>query len=207
MKQVVKQAKNVNEAIKLALSELGTTIENVDVKIIDEGASGFMGLFGKKDAVVRVCPKFDSVSSLEELVYSYLKSMNIDSTIKVTKKADSHMLVDIQDDKLGFLIGRHGNTLEAFEHLINLAINRKSPYHLYVTINVDNYLQIRQQTLTKLAQNVANKVKETKRKFIFEPMKPNERKIVHIALQNMNNIKTTSIGKDPERKIIVEYVG
>ncbi|HAN09039.1 MAG TPA: hypothetical protein DCP90_00315 [Clostridiales bacterium] len=206
MKYVIKEARNVNEAVSLALKELKTTIDKVDVKILNEGSTGFLGLFGKKDATVKVYPKFDAISSIETLVSSYLKSMTVNSKVEVIKQSDSHVLVDIKDDGLGYLIGKHGNTLNALEHLVNLAINRQSPYHLYITLNVGNYLQTRRETLQRLAQNIAVKVKQTKTTYIFEPMKSQERKIIHAALQNTKNIKTSSIGEEPDRKVAVEYV-
>ncbi|OGO83689.1 MAG: hypothetical protein A2Y18_01930 [Clostridiales bacterium GWD2_32_19] len=207
MKYIIKQGKSVNEAIGLALEELKTTLEKVDVKILSEGSAGFLGLFGKKDASVKVYPKFDTISTIETLMYSYLKNMNINSQVEVIKQSDSHVLVEIKDEGLGYLIGKHGSTLNALEHLINLSINRQSPYHLYITLNIGNYLQTRRETLQRLAQNIAVKVKNSKTTYVFEPMKSQERKIIHAALQNTKNIKTSSIGDEPDRKVAVEYVG
>ncbi len=206
MKSITISAKTVEEAISLALNELKSDRDNVEVKVIDKGSKGFIGLFGKKNATIKVSPKFDAITSINEIVLQYLKSMNMSAEVNIKAESNSHISVNIPDDNLAFLIGKHGATLDALEHIINLAINRKSPYHMYITLNIGNYLEKRKETLEHLALNIAQKVKQTKKSYSFEPMKSSERKIIHSALQNINNIKTHSVGEEPERKIVVSYV-
>ena len=91
-----------------------------------------------------------------------------------------------------------------YKYLVNLVVNKKSPYYISVMLDTENYRQRRKETLESLAFNLAKKVKHTKRNVVLEPMNPYERKIIHATLQQNPEIITRSEGEEPYRRVIIE---
>ena len=104
---------------------------------------------------------------------------------------------------MGILIGKRGQTLDALQYIIKLAVNKMSDSAIKVKLDTENYRERRKETLETLAKNIAFKVKRSKRSFALEPMNPYERRIIHAALQNDKYVATKSEGEEPYRKVIV----
>ena len=120
-----------------------------------------------------------------------------------TELKDKHLLVELTGDDMGILIGKRGQTLDALQYLVNLVVNKKSPYYISVMLDTENYRQRRKETLESLAFNLAKKVKHTKRNVVLEPMNPYERRIIHSALQNDRFVTTYSEGEEPYRNVVI----
>ena len=201
MKSVTKTGKTVEEAIEAALSELGRTKDQVDVSVKQEPSKGLFGL-GAKEAVVEVTAK----SGLEDRARAFLEdvfvAMGLRVNIDVTT-TDKRMEITLSGDSMGIVIGKRGETLDALEHLTSLAVNKGDEDYVKVTLDTENYRQKRQETLVKLANNLAASVEKTHRKMILEPMNANERRIIHTALQDHPSVDTYSVGEEPNRKVVV----
>lgn len=202
MEEIRKSAKTVEEAVAVALAELGATREEVDVTVIDEGSKGFLGMFGGKDAVVLVKKNFDPEREAETFLKEVFLSMGLIVQIK-TELKEKHLLVDLTGEDMGILIGKRGQTLDALQYLVNLVVNKKSPYYISVMLDTENYRQRRKETLEGLAFNLAKKVKHTRRNVVLEPMNPYERRIIHSALQNDRFVTTYSEGEEPYRNVVI----
>ncbi len=202
MEEIRKSAKTVEEAVAVALAELGATREEVDVTVIDEGSKGFLGMFGGKDAVVLVKKNFDPERDAETFLKEVFLSMGLIVQIK-TELKEKHLLVDLTGEDMGILIGKRGQTLDALQYLVNLVVNKKSPYYISVMLDTENYRQRRKETLEGLAFNLAKKVKHTRRNVVLEPMNPYERRIIHSALQNDRFVTTYSEGEEPYRNVVI----
>lgn len=202
MDEIRKSAKSVEEAIAAALAELGATREEVDITVIDEGAKGFLGMFGSKDAVVLVKKNFNPEKEAETFLKEVFLSMGLIVQMK-TELKDKHLLVELTGDDMGILIGKRGQTLDALQYLVSLVVNKKSPYYISVMLDTENYRQRRKETLESLAFNLAKKVKHTKRNVVLEPMNPYERRIIHSALQNDRFVTTYSEGEEPYRNVVI----
>ena len=110
----------------------------------------------------------------------------------------------VSEETKGFLgIGKRGQTLDALQYIISLAVNKKSESYIRVKLDTENYRARRKETLENLAKNIAFKVKRSKRSFALEPMNPYERRIIHATLQNDKYVSTKSEGEEPYRKVIV----
>ena len=94
--------------------------------------------------------------------------------------------------------------MDALQYLVNLVVNKKSPYYISVMLDTENYRQRRKETLESLAFNLAKKVKHTKRNVVLEPMNPYERKIIHATLQQNPDVSTRSEGEEPYRRVVIE---
>jgi len=202
MDEIRKSAKTVDDAIAAALAELNATREEVDITVIDEGSKGFLGMFGGKDAVVLVKKNFNPEKEAESFLREVFLSMGLIVKIE-TQMKEKHLFVELTGDDMGILIGKRGQTLDALQYLVNLVVNKKSPYYISVMLDTENYRQRRKETLESLAFNLAKKVKHTRRNVVLEPMNPYERRIIHSALQNDRYVTTYSEGEEPYRNVVI----
>ncbi len=202
MDEIRKTAKTVEEAIAAALAELGVSREETDITVIDEGTKAFLGMFGGKDAVVLVKKNFQPEREAESFLREIFLTMGLIVKIKVEMK-DKHLFMELTGDDMGILIGKRGQTLDALQYLVNLVVNKKSPYYISVMLDTENYRQRRRETLESLAFNLAKKVKHTRRNVVLEPMNPYERRIIHSALQNDRYVTTYSEGEEPYRNVVI----
>ena len=108
----------------------------------------------------------------------------------------------LEGQKLGQLIGRRGETLDAIQQLTNYAVNSGREKRIRVHVDAENYRAKREQSLESLARKVAGKVTKYRRSVTLEPMNAYERHVIHAALQDVN---TYSIGTEPNRRVVVSY--
>lgn len=209
MKSIVKQAKTVDEAISLGLSELDLTRDQVDIKVLEEPTKKFFGLLGYTDALVEitVISVTKDISVLaKDFLESVFKAMDIEANFNIeTKKNNLSIdIIDINSKDMGVIIGKRGSTLDSLQYLLSLVINKETDKYIRVNLNVGNYREKREETLKTLARNMADRTRNTKRPVKLEPMNAYERKVIHFALQNQKDIKTYSEGKEPFRRIVIE---
>ncbi len=131
-----------------------------------------------------------------------LDKMGIEANIEVTVEKEQ-IKMDVSGNKMGLLIGKRGEHLDALQYLVNLVVNKNSKKYTRVILDTENYRQRREATLYKLAYRLAKKASQTKRRVVLEPMNPYDRRIIHSALHNSRTVKTYSEGKDPYRKIVI----
>ena len=135
-----------------------------------------------------------------------LEHMDISANVKVYLAEKDRYRVILDGDKLGALIGRHGETLDAVQQLTNYAINHGGEKNrTRVQIDAENYREKREQSLERLAQKVAGKVTKYRRNVTLEPMNAYERHVIHTALQDTPFVATFSIGTEPNRRVVVSY--
>lgn len=200
-KCVEKSAKTVDEAVRLALIELGLHKDEVEIEVLEEGSRGLFGL-GAKDAVVKVT----QVINLEARARDFLDNVFLNMGMRVEPEIKTEgkvMTINLVGDNMGIIIGKRGDTLDALEHLVNLCVNKGDGEYTKVILDTENYRARREQTLVKLAKNLASSVTRNGKKITLEPMHSNERRIIHATLQNNPNVDTFSIGDEPSRKVVI----
>jgi len=201
MKSIEKSAKTVDLAVEDALRVLGVERDDVDVEIIDAGSKGFIG-FGAKPARVIVTVRYNP----ESIAESFIKEMGVAMGIVVdveTSLSEKQLDVTLTGENMGILIGKRGQTLDAIQYLVSLAINKGVAPYLNVVVDSENYRKRRREILEQLALNLAKKVKSTKRPVTLEPMNTFERRIIHATLQGDRQVTTHSEGTDPFRNIVI----
>lgn len=203
MNVVEKSAKSIDEAVEQALAQLGLKLEQVTVEVLEQPAKALFGFIGGRPAKVRVTTRqVDPVEVADAFLKQIFTTMKI--TVSVEKiTTEDHVLFNLRGDDLGVLIGKHGQTLDALQYLVNLAANRDAEERVRIVLDVEDYRKRRADTLTQLALRLADKVKRRGEKVILEPMSSHERKIIHMALQNDHRIATYSEGEDPFRKVVI----
>ena len=203
MEFLEKTGKTVDEALQAGLAELGLPLERVDVEVLEEASKGLFGLIGGKPARVRITVKeLYAADVARDFLDQVIKAMGIDVIIEMSQQQES-IVFNIRGENLGMLIGKHGQTLDALQYLTNLAAHRDAVDRARVIIDVEDYRKRRAETLTSLAKRIAAQVKRRGDRVVLEPMTPNERKVIHMALQDDTRISTYSEGEEPYRKVII----
>jgi len=204
LRSVVKEAKSVDEAIKLALDELEIELEEADIEIIEEGNKGIFGFIGNKNAVVKVTEKVNIVKIAEDFLLPVFEFMDIDASIEI-EEDDEEIYIRLDGDNIGLLIGHRGETLDALQYLLSLVVNRKLDLYKRIILDAANYRKKREDILIRLAKRMAEKAVRTRKNLTLEPMNSYERRIIHSALQNHKYVETYSIGEEPNRKVVIRY--
>lgn len=217
MEEIRASAPSVEEAVEVALARLGATEQEVEVEVIQEPRSGFLGL-GGQEAIVLVRRKRDgdrpSEEELEEqadvaadFLEELLSRMGIDASVEPNLE-DGTMYVDIlaggaSDEDMAVLIGRHGQTLEALQELTRHVVMRHTGMRCRVLVDVEDYRKRQRDRLVARAREIAKRVARTGREEELEPMSPYERKIVHDAVATVPGVESSSRGEEPERRVVI----
>lgn len=197
--------KNVEEAIKNALNDLNISRDKVDVEVLEEGNKGLFGILGTKLARVKVTVKNDYAYMAKSFLRDVLNAMNVKAEIHIQENEEG-LNINLVGPDMGVLIGHRGETLDSLQYLVSLAVNRDNTGHEYkrIMLDTENYRHKREETLKRLANRLATKVKVQNRSVVLEPMNPYERRIIHSALQDNPYVTTHSEGEEPYRKVIIE---
>jgi len=208
-REIVKQAKTVEEAIALGAAELGVDAAAVAHEVLEQPKKGLFGI-GSVPAKVRIT----YVESPDEVALSFVKTliadMELDVSVSMTDLTGGDKLISVTGERAGILIGHHGDTLDAIQYLANLAANRKEDedrQYTKITVDVENYRSKREETLCKLANRMSEKVLKYQKSITLEPMNPYERRIIHSAVQNIEGVSTNSIGAENNRRIVIFPTG
>ena len=214
MESLEVSGKTVEEAIDLALEQLGLSIDEVEVTVLKKGKPGFLGL-GAEEATVRVIPlqsvqEEDEVAVLaKKTVEELLRLMKLEAKVEPTSPLQAtspeikSIALEIKGQDLGILIGRRGETLAALQYIVRLIVARHQKTRVPVAIDVEGYKQQRYHVLRDLALRLAQNVKATGRSTTLEPMPADERRVIHLALSVNPDVTTQSIGEGEVRKVAI----
>ena len=148
--------------------------------------------------------------STEEKIEVFLKGllehMGSAAVPHAWAEGDDTYMVELVGDDLGYLIGRRGDTLDALQHLANYTINRGIDGHIRINVDAECYRQKREDSLRRYAQKKAQQVLKAHRRTTLEPMNAYERHVIHATLQDTDRITTYSVGTEPNRRVVIEYV-
>jgi spoIIIJ-associated protein len=223
MKSIEISARTVAEAVELALAQLGKDRDEVAIAVLESGESG-------DEALVRVTvvdddedeeqpaaqdPDIEDVENLaRKILEDLLERMDIHAYVTpvITRvpgqKGDIEETITLHvegadEEAMGLLIGRRGETLRSLQFLLNLLVSRRVQKWPQIVVDVGNYRQRRQESLEGLARRMAERVRQTGRPIMLEPMAAYERRIVHLALREDKTIYTESSGEGENRKIVI----
>lgn len=223
---IEKTGKTVQQAINEALDELGLSVDDVIIEVLDEGEGGGLLGLGRRPAKVRVTAEDETAAEPEQAEYfgdeeeyagdpetpeeaeatSYvaaiLSGIGIHGKISSYREEDT-LHIEVTGQDCGAAIGRHGETLEAIQYLASLVANKISETRVRVLLDIGGYRRRREDTLISMAERAADKVVRTGTHYNLEPMNPAERRIIHSALQNFQGVTTYSEGEEPERHVVI----
>jgi spoIIIJ-associated protein len=218
VEEIERNAPSVEEALEAALEELGASEQQVIVQILQEPRGGFLGV-GSQDAIVRVRLKNrpgdlteDDLEEQGEIAADFLDGllsrMGLTAGVELNFE-DGTMYVDIlgtdpDDEDMGLLIGRHGQTLEALQELTRTAVIHRTGLRSRVVVDVEDYKKRLRDRLEARAREIAKRVARTGQEEELEPMNPYERKLVHDVVAAVEGATSSSRGEDPERFVVIQ---
>jgi spoIIIJ-associated protein len=206
-------AKTEEEAVEIALEKLGADREEVEVVVLKRGKTRFLGL-GGEETTVRVTrrqseeTKQEAVTLAKDVLEKLLHLMKISAVVDEKEASSSEeeapVALNITGDDLGILIGRRGQTLFSLQHIVYLIVSHQMQARVPIIIDVEGYRERRQEALTRLAIRIAESVAASGQPVDLEPMPANERRIIHLALQNHSVVTTESAGEGESRKVTIK---
>ena len=144
----------------------------------------------------------------QDFLKGILEIMGVEANITGSVDAEENTVhIQLEGDNMGFVIGRRGETLDALQYLATIVTNKAEDSRWRVSLDTENYREKRTQALVALANKTANTVTKTGKSIALEPMNPQERRIIHSALQDNKNVTTFSTGQEPRRKIVIAPQG
>lgn len=195
------ESETVEEAIENALSELEATREQVTIDIISEPTKGILN-FGAKPAKIRATLKQDVSAAPETILKEILTRMGVDAKVEANY-VDGSTHLNILTDSPALLIGKHGQTLDAIERILNCIVNKVSLAKKRVFVDTEGYRERREERLIEMANQVADKVRYTGRDVVLAPMSARDRRVIHVALKEDEIVSTYSQGEGDMRRVIV----
>lgn len=133
-------------------------------------------------------------------IFSKMK-INVEVNAKLNEK--NNLLIELNGNDIGVIIGKRGQTLDSLQYLVNLVINKGEFAYMSVSIDTGDYRERRKKSLENLAINLSKKVRKTNKSVTLEPMNPYERRVIHSKLQNDRFVKTYSEGEEPFRYVVI----
>lgn len=204
------EAKSVKEAIAIACERLQTTEENLDVEVLQDGA-GLFSLFSGKKAKIRakkITPAAPSdnraaADELRETLERIVRCIDPEACVEMLHR-NSDIILHIVSSDSALFIGKKGQTLEAFQYLINkIKMHRFKENAPHVTIDAGAYRQRHADSLIKMAQRLSEKVKQRSCTVSTGPLPPGDRRIIHLALKDDTGVVTRSKGDGFLRKVVI----
>ena len=200
MKSIETQGKTVDQAIELGLYKLETTRDKVKISILEEA-----GLFNKARVKITLDETSETENQVKTLVEELVNKMGLELDVTVEEQEDQ-FLVDVTGTGAALLIGKRGESLDAFSFLVNNIYNKGKKHEEYKKVVVDsnNYKSKREDTLKILAERMAAKAVRENHDVRMEPMNANERRLIHSALSEHSKVETESFGNEPNRYVVIK---
>ena len=195
MRQVEESAKNVDLAIEKALTKLGITQNQAEIEVLSAG-----GLF--KQAKVRVTKKQTEGDVAAKFVEEVLEKMGLTFVVEL-EESETDVKLELTGTETGCVIGYRGEVLDALQYLASLVANNGKEGYKRIILDTENYREKRVEKLNSLAKNLESKAMRIRKPVKLEPMNSFERRIIHSALQNSENVFTKSEGTSPNRYVVI----
>ncbi|MCX5892509.1 MAG: protein jag [Deltaproteobacteria bacterium] len=202
------EGKGTEDAIEHACAHFQVTSEQLEIEILSVGSPGLFGLGGRKArirAALREEPEENLLTAAREILENLLEKMQEKATVSVEVE-DDRISLRIETDDAGLLIGKQGQTLDALQYLVTKMLAKRSRRKVRIAIDVEAYRARHNEALALLAQKYGEKVKKSGKSITLNPMNPYDRRIVHMALQGDQDVKTTSRGEGLYKKVIISPV-
>ncbi len=208
MKVIEVEGKSIDDAKRKAAKELGLDYRmlsaDADIEILDEGKTGMFGLGISRAAKIRVSINVNSADigkDVSDVFTELMRLMDIKAKIAEMHEGAAKVYLEIISDDSGLIIGKKGKTLEAIQFLVNLIVATKTKSEKKIILDIESYRAKREKALKRLSYDIAKKVITSGKPWTLEPMNPFERRLIHLTLQNHEQVDTKSEGQGIYRKV------
>lgn len=199
---VEKEGETIDEALQYALDELEAEIESVEYDVLDEGHPNGDSESESRPALVRAWLKNpEEVAIAKDALIGMLHGLGLDAELEVNFSWENTALnINIISDDAGMLIGRQGQTLDALQYILQLVVNSKE---ITIVLDVANYRERHKEHLLEVSESIAERVLRQRRRITMKPMDARDRKIVHEAIKPFPELSSSSVGVEPNRRVVV----
>ena len=201
------EGKTTEEAIEAACAHFQVPPENLEIEILSVGSSGLFGL-GRSKARIRAALRGESETEApilpraQEVLEQLLARIGESAKVSA-RQEDDRIILLIETEDPGLLIGKQGQTLEALQFLVTKILAKQTHRKVRVVIDIESYRARHNDALTHLALKYGEKVKRSGRPITLNPMNPPDRRIIHLALQADKDLKTMSRGEGLYKKVVI----
>ncbi len=206
------EGKTDQEAIENACRQLNLTRDEMEIEILEPGSAGIFGLVGGRKARVKVTitkkgPELpdedDGIAIAKEALEKILALIPMEETTVRAEHLDGTIVLNIEGDRSGLLIGRKGRTLDALQFIVNKIVNKTLERRARVVVDSENYRQRRRDFLIQMALKMGDKAKKTGRPVTTNLLNPHDRRIVHLALREDDELGTKGRGEGVLKKVVI----
>lgn len=202
MSVIEKEGETVDEALQNILDEFESDLEAIEYEVLDEGYSDDDDETPNRPALVKAWLKHpEEVSTAQASLKKVLESLELDGQVEANYDwENSTISINIVSDDAAMLIGRQGQTLDALQYLLQLIVNSKE---MNIVLDVANYRERHREHLVKVAEGIADRVLRQRRRITLKPMDARDRKIIHEAVKVFPELSSSSVGVEPNRRVVV----
>ncbi len=206
MSMIEVEGKTVDEAIQKACEQLGLSPEQLEVEVLSDGSNKIFGIIGgtkvRIKATVKEHPSAPDAQKAQEVLENILQRFGFETSIEVLEDDDC-VTLNIKGDGSGILIGRKGQTLDALQYVVNKIVHRSPNVTKQVIVDTEGYREKRKETLIDLAKRLSEQAKTREGPVSTSPLNPFERRIIHLAIQDDDELTTQSTGEGIYRSVVI----
>lgn len=203
MKKINAKGKNIEEATENGLKILGLTRDQVEVATINEGKPGVLGVFGGEEAEVEIKQIVSKEEDAKDVLQNIINKLGWMAVSEIEQGDEGSINLDIKGEDLGMAIGKGGDMLRALQTIVSNIVSRNFKERVRVYVNAGGYREKHEKAIQRLAADAAADVVESGQEKILPPMPAADRRLMHLALQENDKVKTYSTGVGKERRLVI----
>ncbi len=207
MSKVTMKGKNVEDAVAAALEVLGATRDDVDVRVINEGKSGVLGMFGGQEAEVEVSRKEETKERARKVLQEILDKAGFVSIVSALDEDADRVYLEIKGDDMGRIIGKEGAALEALQTIVSAILSKSAQKRKYVSIDAAGYKKKKEEKIRRAAEEAIAEALDRKKEVLLPPMSAADRRVVHIVAKEDGRVTTLSRGEGSSRRVAIAPLG
>jgi spoIIIJ-associated protein len=192
----------LHEEADVAGGPVGIAAEEEGVFVAEEEYAEEEGEEEPAEPSVRAEQRQETARIAQEILETLLRQMDIRARVAI-RTIGNPIVLDVETNNGGLLIGRRGDTLSALQYIVNVLVGKRTRRWTKVVVDVERWRERREETLRALALRQAERVRQQRRPIALDPMPANERRIIHLALQGHRDVDTHSEGEEPNRRLII----
>lgn len=202
--EIIVEGNDLEDALIAASGRLSVDRNGLEYRVIDSDIGGIFGIFKKKKITIKAWKRDAGRTprDADRFLQEILTHMGINARVMGKETADA-LILTIDGDRDGLVIGRRGQTLDALQYIVNRYMQRDQTEKVRVILDCEGYRRKREQVIIRMAQNIAKKAKRSGKPVAAQPMDSSERRLFHLALKSDRDLRTESHGEGDKRKVVV----
>ena len=201
--KVKMKGRTTEDAIKAALEVLKIGREKADIRIISEGESGVLGVFGGKEAEVEVSQRLSLEEEAKIVLQDILDKSGYIANVYIENMTDDSISLEIKGDDISRIIGKEGQTLDALQYIVSIIANKGKENRMRINVEAGGYREKQESRVEKIAVESAEEVMVSGKEVVLPPMTARERRIVHVTIKKNDKLTSYSTGERADRRVVI----